>query len=366
MRRELRATATGKKAKEALLTENEFYDATGLEARQRKKYEKEGYIKPARISNGDRYYSVESVHLVKAMRKFADTGLPLVDAYQMAAAGVLQKKRVSSNGDSGQQGVIEPRQIKTHPTFEGLLPIDPALLKLITADMAANGYDDANPVVLGIWKGLDHPVLIDGYARRQAAIDAGIQQISCVVREFENSAAAMEYAMGKQARRRITNDAVRFRLIETYDSLMERGRRSEDSKELPTRVGNFMGRSASAHKTAAMVACNYKKVERARRILKDGTAQIKEDVRRGKLTINRAYNLIVKGAKDEAKKAREAKRRAAKLLLNDENLTRLQAIDGSLEDHINAAVETYLRRLGRKKGRMQSRAGGRPEAEFLC
>lgn len=76
--------------------------------------------------------------------------------------------------------------------------------------------------------------------------------------------------------------------------------------------------------------------------------------------------MIVKGAKDEEKKAQEAKRKAAKLLLNDENLAGLQDLNGSLEDHINAAVEKYLRRLRRKKEHAESRACGRPEAELLC
>ncbi|MBM3301102.1 MAG: hypothetical protein FJY85_14245 [Deltaproteobacteria bacterium] len=52
------------------------------------------------------------------------------------------------------------------------------------------------------------------------------------------------------------------------------------------------GRSASARRTAQLLLCKYKKVEKIRKIRKDGTPEIQEAVKNDRMKINRAYNLI--------------------------------------------------------------------------
>ncbi|MFH0824170.1 MAG: hypothetical protein V2B18_15570, partial [Pseudomonadota bacterium] len=61
---------------------------------------------------------------------------------------------------------------------------------------------------------------------------------------------------------------------------------------MPTRVGHYRGRSASARETARLIGCNYRKIDKIRRIRRDGWLEIQESVRNGELTINKAYKMI--------------------------------------------------------------------------
>jgi len=340
---------TETKVQGGFIGENEFFSTTGLNEAARQKYESEGWIRPETRSDGRKCYSTENVELAKLIKRYTANGLPGPEAYELALEGMASKKARATQGETYERGTIDPSGIETHPGFAGLLGIDPSLLKRITADMAANGYDESKPIILATWPGQDTRVLIDGHTRVQASEDVGITEIPYAYRHFDSQAAALEHAMGLQSKRRITTDGVIFRLIETYDSLMERGgdRRSEDAKSKRTDVGNEKGRSASAHRTAHMLGCNYKKVERARRIIKGGTPQVKEDVRKDKMTINKAYNLITsKGQAEDDKTAQEKLPKkiseAAKKLFNKKNMAGFKALGGNLVAHANAAAEMYL------------------------
>jgi len=56
-------------------------------------------------------------------------------------------------------------------------------------------------------------------------------------------------------------DAVLYRMCDKYDTLMERGRKTEEANELLTRVSNYRGQSASARRTAYL--CGYSHRENA-------------------------------------------------------------------------------------------------------
>ncbi len=124
---------------------------------------------------------------------------------------------------------------------------------------------------------------IDGHTRIRAAIAARISRVPVVIEEFDNEVAAVEYVMNVQTNRRITKDRDIFKLIERYNSVTRRGgdRRSEQAKSKPTGVGIEKGGSASARRTAKMLGCGRGKVEKVRKILKDGTHEIQDAVRKG-------------------------------------------------------------------------------------
>jgi hypothetical protein len=93
--------------------------------------------------------------------------------------------------------------------------------------------------------------------------------------------------MSLQAKRRTTTDGALYRLSEQYDRLMERGgdRRSEDARSTPPCGGIDPGRSASARFTASLIECNFRKVEKMRKIRKDGTPELQEAVKNGEMSI---------------------------------------------------------------------------------
>jgi hypothetical protein len=198
---------------------------------------------------------------------------------------VRDKMPTNGKGDSEQYQTIDIHEIRKHPVFENLLSIDKDLLQNITLDIRRNRFYPSQPVVLAHWPGLEGHVLIDGHARVRAAFDAGITRVPFVRMEFPDEMSALQHAMSLQAKRRTTTDGALYRLSEQYDRLMEPGRRSEAEKELPTRVGNYDGRSASARFTASLLGCNYKKVEKIRKIRKDGTPELQEAVKNGEMSI---------------------------------------------------------------------------------
>jgi len=122
------------------------------------------------------------------------------------------------------------------------------------------------------------PVLADGHARLRAAFDAGITHVPVVIRFFPSELAAIQCAICLQAKRRTTTDGALYRLCEPYDRLMDRGgdRRSEEAKSKITHTILDSAYSTSSRGTAQLLGCNYSKVDKIRKIRKDGTPEIKE------------------------------------------------------------------------------------------
>lgn len=345
------------KSPKRLFSRQEVLEATHLSPQALEKHEEAGRVVAAEVSGGVKYYSEETVAIIKAMEQCLGRCDNLEEAYEIALQAVALKTRRDeqasriSESDGEHRGVIHPKKMRTHPTFVGLLPIDEDTLEEIARKMSLNGYYESEPIVLGKWPGLDHNVVIDGHTRRKAAIKAGIKKVFYVVEEFDNESSALEHAMSLQADRRVTEDRHIFQFIERYDSVIERGgdRRSEQAKSIPTGVGIETGRSASARRTASMVGCNYKKVEKVRKIMKEAPTTIRNAVRTGKVTINKAYNATVEKAKGESKeKSSSAKIKATKIQLTDKNMSVLNELGGDIHDHVNKAIEGYLRYLRRK------------------
>ncbi|MEW6351611.1 MAG: hypothetical protein AB1646_21380 [Thermodesulfobacteriota bacterium] len=255
-----------------------------------------------------------------------------------------------TQSDPSDYRVIALTEIRKHPTFESLLPIDRDLLESIIVDMRRNGFYPSQPVVLGTWPGMEGPVLIDGHARAQAAREAEIGHVPYVVKEFDDEMGALQHAMSLQSKRRSTKDGALYRLAGQYDRLTERGgdRRSEEALSMLTRVSVDGGRSASARRTATLLGCNYKKVDKIRKIRKDGTPEIQEAVKNDKMSINRAYQLIRRMEKglrmdDEGPaKVADAQVRALQVVLTEKNFAGLNALGSDLPALVNSAIEEFI------------------------
>jgi DNA-binding transcriptional MerR regulator len=331
-------------SEKGILSQDELLIAAGVSLRALKKFEAIKYVTAESSSNGARYYSQEAAeHLKSMMSCQGGRCANLQEAHEIARESTLEKEKRKLRARSRQVGTRDPREIEMHPTFKDLLPIDEDLLESIKVDMTQKGYYTSKPVVLGMWPGLERPVLIDGHTRLRAAIAAGIEEIPVVIEERASEVAALRHAMSLQTKRRRTGDDVIFRLIERYDELMERGRppRNDEAKEIPTRVGIF-GHSPSAQRMAHLLTCNRGKVEKVRKILRDGTPEIRTAVRNGKMTINKGYNAIIEKGRGE--KVRTL------VKLRPRNLAALEDLGGSLEDHVNTAVEQYIESLREEEG----------------
>jgi hypothetical protein len=286
---------------------------------------------------------------------------------------ISAKKRKDAQSSGSSEGLpeglsfMDPKKFKTHPTFENLLRIEDGLLEKTTEDMRANGFYPSKPVTLAVWEGQDEPVIVDGHMRRLAAINAGISDVPYVIEEFADEAAVLQYAINCQTKRRVTTDCALYRLCETFDRLMrcggdrksedaksrmqrcklDRDRKGEESKELLTPVSSFVGRSASAKRTAHLIGCHYRKVDKIRRIRRDGWPEIQEAVRNDEMTVNKAYDLIRKAeiGEDDEKGKRKltiGQIKTLKGVYGDEIMTELEGYGGDLHLHLIAAMKQYL------------------------
>jgi ParB family chromosome partitioning protein len=200
-------------------------------------------------------------------------------------------------------------EIKTSPTFEKLFPIKEGLLEAIATDMRENQFDLSQPVILASWDGQKELVCIDGHTRLQAAINAGIEQVPVWIREdFETEEAALAHAIKLQRNRRNMTDAELMSCIEVLDKIRPRGRHAdgEPTSKMPQGCGKESGRSASAKETAEIVGCSSRKVEQARTVENHASAEILDAVKKGEMSINKAYQETQKKRKEDSKEEPES------------------------------------------------------------
>jgi len=318
------------------------------------KWKKNGWIKPdKKRSDGSDDYSGATVAFVNRMLRYQyENKVDLTQAYQMAVKATALKKRrnelaaETNEGDGKALEFRDPEKLKTHPTFENALTIDEGLLEDITRDMRRNGYRPSEPIALCYWEGLEGEVVHDGHTRRFAAIDAGIEKVPVVIEKFADEMAALEDFVKRQLKRRKNDPWVRYQMILAVDSLMDRGgdRRSEDAKsKTPGGVTQTKGMT-SAQRTAKLVGCGPRTVDRVRKIRKAGTPEILEALKNRKMTITEAEEAV--GIPKDKKKARKAEdkkiKKAAEKLINGDNLSEIDSLGGDLAYHINKAVAEYV------------------------
>ena len=124
----------------------------GWMRRVREVYERDGYLKPAQIVKGIKYYSEESRGIVKAMKTMSGPkALQLARPTKWCIQGSCHPKREEAvrAGSRPTEDDRSPTRSKPIRISRALLEINEDLLESITAEMAANGYSESKPVVLG-------------------------------------------------------------------------------------------------------------------------------------------------------------------------------------------------------------------------
>jgi ParB-like chromosome segregation protein Spo0J len=197
----------------------------------------------------------------------------------------------------------ETEEIKTHPAFEALFPINPALLEKIQQDMRDGSYDFSQPIILATWEGQKEPVCIDGHTRLQAAINAGIEQVPVWLHEFVTEEEALEKAIKLQSNRRNMTDTEIAKCIEVLDRRKPRGgdRRSEAEKSKRQLCPIENGNPSSAQETGDLLGISERKVRQARTVMDHADETTKEAVKEGDLSINQAYEATQKKRRETKK-----------------------------------------------------------------
>jgi hypothetical protein len=238
---------------------------------------------------------------------------------------------------------INPKEIKTHPFFQELFPIQTELLKKIETDMREGTYDLSQPVILGTWNGQEEPVCIDGHTRLKAAINAGIEELPVWTHKFNSEQEALEKAIKLQQNRRNMSDADIIVCVALLDSKRPRGgdRRSEQAKSKPKSDGNENSRSSSAKETAAIIGKSPRKVEKGRAVLAKGDPDTIAAVRNGEMSINRANQKVQKkSGKKSGEKIKPVQDQH--YAIPKDLLAELEELGGVIDEHIDVAITAYL------------------------
>lgn len=179
-------------------------------------------------------------------------------------------------------------EIKLHPEFEKLFPINETTLQQVCDSMAKHGYDESQPVLM--WK--EEDVLIDGHTRKKAAEINNYFDIPYHEKSFQNIEEALEYALSLQVARRNLNDAELVNAVLRLDELKKRGVKKE---------GEDVSKGKSSEQLANLLNTNSRKIEKIRAINKDADEDVIEAVKKGEQSVEKAY----KATREKVKKEKD-------------------------------------------------------------
>jgi ParB family chromosome partitioning protein len=187
------------------------------------------------------------------------------------------KQSLDNSGTKHVATMVKLDSISTAEPFKTLFAINPVVIDKIVDDIMANGFDASQP--LHIWK--EKGILIDGHTRLEAAKRADLFQVPVYEHSFDSEASALEYAIHMQRDRRNLSDA------ELYACILELDKRGTHGG------ARFKGPSgplgSSKQKTAAIVGTSTNKIQKVRTISDHAPADVKDELKKGKLSINQAY-----------------------------------------------------------------------------
>ena len=219
---------------------------------------------------------------------------------------------------------VDPDEVKTSSPFKDLFLVKTADLENVEEDMKAHGYDSAHPII--IWAGHDMTV-IDGHTRLAAAKKLMFPRIPAIIKTFKDEAEALEYAIKTQRNRRNLTDAELLNCLTELDKRKKTG----PARSLASRDAKL---GKSAEQTAALLGVSQAKVERLRAVNDHASDEVKEAVKDGKLSVNKAY------------KATMEARHAAKRENSDPEQTkadRLLALEASYCSVLTARTDRELK-----------------------
>jgi ParB family chromosome partitioning protein len=199
---------------------------------------------------------------------------------QTAAAGF-------NAGNAYTVKYIRLDDIVIDPEIASVFTVSEKVLEEIKQKIITFGYNKEEPVVT--WKGKN--ILLDGRTRYTAAMEAGLEEIPYVEREFENRDEAILYTFERQVvRRNLTNSEI-----------MAAARMIKDRK-----AKDGTGRAADI--LAARLGIGSSTLFQARAINKEAPEEIKEAVEKGEMSIKKGYqktkgldkdvNFVVNDAQD--------------------------------------------------------------------
>jgi ParB family transcriptional regulator, chromosome partitioning protein len=178
---------------------------------------------------------------------------------------------------------VEPESLDVREPFSTLFPIKCSVQDAVDKSMRTQGYDASKPIV--VWR--QKNLIVDGHTRQISAIKAGVKALA-FYHDFADEDQALEYAIANQRDRRNLTDADILKCVELLDRRSghggDRGNQHTGGK-VPMGI---LPNTKSSERTAEIIGTSSRTVSRARRVLDQGTSEIKKAVGDGKMTIRMA------------------------------------------------------------------------------
>ena len=168
--------------------------------------------------------------------------------------------------------IVSVDEIIIDPEISKIFKIDEKLLEIITQSIIKDGYDESQPVTLQ--KGTN--ILADGHTRLQAAKNAGLTKIPSVYKEFASRDELLFYCYARQSKRRNLSSAE----ISAVAQLLI------NKKKAANGDGRTVDAFAEQFGIGASTLCE------AKRVLNEGTPEIIEAVKSGKISNKKAVKMI--------------------------------------------------------------------------
>lgn len=214
--------------------------------------------------------------------------------------------------------------------FKGLFPKQERVVNGIRANMSEKGFDELQPIILGIGPWTDEPVLIDGHTRLMVADELGVTNVPETEKHFKTEDDAIEYAIHSQRNRRNLTVAEIVSCLKVLDERKQpkfygnqyqggqapNGATPKTKPDTPTvnkpepknldvaesiaSTLSSIPKGKSAEQTANLLGISTRKVERIRAIVAEDTPEeIRQAVMSGEKSINKAYDEVREIKKQE-------------------------------------------------------------------
>ena len=176
--------------------------------------------------------------------------------------------------------IIDTATLKTREPFDSLFPIGQETLAAIRQDMESNGFDPVFPIV--VWE--EESIVVDGHTRFTAASELDMEKVPVVLKSFDNEDDALLYSFHIQRNRRNMTDEDILKCLALLDNIHGSDQEDEDA---PKKT-----RKAINEDRAKELGISPGKVDKARKVLEHGDEEIRDQVKTGEKSINKAFNEI--------------------------------------------------------------------------
>lgn len=162
--------------------------------------------------------------------------------------------------------------------FASIFPIGNETLDAVSKDMETNGFDEVFPII--VWEGKN--IVVDGHTRFAAAKALGLQDLPVRFKSFENEDDAVLYSFHVQRNRRNMSDEDILNCLSLLDTI--HGSQDKGNPTLSQKETNEM--------RAKELGISPHKVDKARKVMEHGNDQIRESIRSGEKSINKAFQEV--------------------------------------------------------------------------